>query len=145
MKMVPILSLLFITFAGMAQDSTKTTIAKDSLKKMQDDNNDMTFFETQIEASYPGGQMAWARFLNRTLRYPNEGVFNNIQGIVLVQFIVDKKGNTSDIKALIGPESGGLREEAVRVVKKSGKWVPAVQKGRQVNAYKRQVIVFKLD
>jgi len=43
------------------------------------------------------------------------------------------------VEAISGPEE--LRAEAVRVIKKSGKWTPAVQNGRQVKSYKKQPIV----
>ena len=61
---------------------------------------------------------------------------NEIQGAVVVQFIVDKGGMVSDVEAISGPQE--LRDEAVRVIKKSGKWTPAVQNGRQVKSYKKQ-------
>ena len=38
-----------------------------------------------------------------------------------------------------------LREAAVRVIKKSGKWNPAVQNGRKVKSYKSQPMNFKLE
>jgi protein TonB len=60
----------------------------------------------------------------------------------VVQFIVDKEGMVSDVQAISGPEE--LRKEAERVIKKSGKWTPAVQNGRQVKSYKKQPIVFQL-
>ena len=63
----------------------------------------------------------------------------------MVKFIVDKEGNVSDVEAISGPDTGGLREEAVRVIKKSGKWTPAVQNGRFVKSYKRQPVSFKLS
>ena len=68
---------------------------------------------------------------------------NEIQGTVVVQFIVDKEGNVSDVEAISGPNE--LREEAVRVIKKSGKWTPAIQNGRQVKSYKKQPIKFRLE
>ncbi len=98
----------------------------------------------EIESDIPGGTAAWFRYLKKNLRYPDEAVNNEIQGTVIVQFIVDKEGNVSDVKAISGPQ-GGLREEAVRVIKKSGKWTPAVQNGRKVKSYKKQPIVFKLE
>ena len=36
------------------------------------------------------------------------------------------------------------REEAERLIKKSGKWLPAVQDGKQVNSYKVQTIKFRI-
>jgi protein TonB len=62
----------------------------------------------------------------------------------MVQFIVDKEGNVSDVQAISGPEQGGLREEAIRVIKKSGKWTPALQNGRYVKAYRRQPVTFQV-
>ena len=106
---------------------------------------DKTFTKVEIESEYPGGPSAWQRYLNKNFRYPDEAVNNEIQGTVVVQFIVDKEGNVSDVQAIQGPDQGGLREEAVRVIKKSGKWTPAVQNGRQVKSYKKQPIVFKLE
>ena len=63
----------------------------------------------------------------------------------MVQFVVDVDGTVSDVKAISGPETGGLREEAVRVIKKSGKWVPALQNGRSVKAYRRQPVTFRTE
>ena len=106
---------------------------------------DQTFTKVEIESDYPGGQGAWSRYLGKTLHYPEEAVNNEIQGSVIVQFIVDKEGNVSNVEAISGPTDGGLREEAVRVIKKSGKWTPAIQNGRQVKSQKKQPIVFKLE
>src|SRR5579859_6783561 len=113
--------------------------------KKDDEDYDKTFTKVEIESDFPGGAGAWLRYLNKNLRYPDDAVINEIQGTVVVQFIVDKEGNVSDVQAISGPENGGLREEAVRVIKKSGKWTPAVQNGRQVKSYKKQPIVFKLE
>jgi periplasmic protein TonB len=62
---------------------------------------------------------------------------------LLVQFIVDKEGIVSDVQAVSGPEV--LRKEAERVIKKSGKWEPAIQNGRKVSSYKSQPIVVLLN
>ena len=113
--------------------------------KKDDEDYDKTFTKVEIESEFPGGAAAWLRYLNKNLRYPDDAVNNEIQGTVVVQFIVDKEGNVSDVQAIAGPDNGGLREEAVRVIKKSGKWTPAVQNGRQVKSYKKQPIVFKLE
>jgi protein TonB len=106
---------------------------------------DKTFTKVEIESEYPGGPAAWLRYLNKNFRYPDDAVNNDIQGTVVVQFIVDKEGIVSDVSAISGPSDGGLRDEAIRVIKKSGRWTPAVQNGRQVKSYKKQPIVFKLE
>jgi protein TonB len=111
--------------------------------RKDDEDWDKTFTKVEIESEYPGGAAAWQRYLNRNLRYPQEAIDNEVQGAVVVQFIVDKEGNVSDVEAISGPQE--LRPEAVRVIKKSGKWTPAVQNGRQVKSYKKQPIVFRLE
>jgi periplasmic protein TonB len=111
--------------------------------KRDETDYDQTFTKVEIESSYPGGAAAWQRYLIKTLRYPQEAQDNEIQGAVVVQFIVDKAGMVSDVEAISGPQE--LRDEAVRVIKKSGKWTPAVQNGRQVKSYKKQPIVFRLE
>ncbi len=111
-------------------------------KKVEEDY-DKTFTKVEIESSYPGGQAAWQRYLIKTLRYPQEAQDNEIQGAVVVQFIVDKEGVVSNVEAISGPQE--LRSEAVRVIQRSGKWTPAVQNGRKVKSYKKQPIVFRLE
>jgi protein TonB len=101
------------------------------------------FTKVEIESDYPGGTAAWQRYLHKNLNYPDEAASNDIQGTVVVRFIVDKEGNVSDVEAIAGPNE--LRVEAVRVIKKSGKWTAALQNGRQVRSYKSQSIQFKLD
>ena len=104
---------------------------------------DKTFTKVEIESEYPGGMAAWARFLGKNLVYPEEAQNAEVQGSVTVQFIVDKDGNVSDVEAVSGPKE--LYGEAIRVIKKSGKWTAAVQNGRKVKSYKKQPIVFRLD
>ena len=111
--------------------------------KKDPEESDAPFISVQIESEYPGGIPAWQRFLNKYLRYPQEAQDQGVQGTVLVQFIVDKEGNVSDVEAVSGPAE--LRAEAVRVIKKSGKWTPAVQNGRHVKSYKKQPIGFKMN
>jgi protein TonB len=113
-------------------------------KRIVNEDYDRTFTKVEIESEYPGGAAAWLRYLNKNFRYPEDAVNNEIQGTVVVQFIVDKEGNVSDVEAISGPEVGGLRQEAVRVIRSSGKWTPAIQNGRNVKSYKKQPVVFKL-
>lgn len=84
-------------------------------------------------------------YLNRTFRYPKEAENNGIQGTVVVQFIIDKKGKVSNVQSISGPVTGGLREEAERVIKRSGKWNPGKQNGHVVTSYKKQPLTFRLE
>ena len=58
--------------------------------KKDEEDYDKTFTKVEIESEFPGGAAAWLRYLNKNLRYPDDAVNNEIQGTVVVQFIVDK-------------------------------------------------------
>ena len=107
--------------------------------------HDSTYTKVEIEAQYPGGDIAWLRFLNHNLHYPADSVDNEFQGAVTLQFIVDTAGNVSDIQVISGPKMGVLSLEAIRVVKASGKWIPAKRNGVKVRSYKRLPISIKLE
>jgi protein TonB len=113
--------------------------------KKDETNYDAVFTKVEIESSYPGGPGAWSRYLNKNLPqyYTGDVVEREIQGRVVVQFIVDKDGNVSDVQGVEGPKE--LWDIAEKVIKKSGKWTPAVQNGRQVKSYKKQPITFQLQ
>jgi len=110
--------------------------------RKDDEEDDVIFRKVEIESMYPGGLPAWQRFLNRNLKYPQQAFDDGVQGFVTVQFIVDKEGNVSDVEAVSGPQE--LRAEAVRVIKRSGQWTPAVQNGNKVKSYKKQPIGFRI-
>ena len=101
--------------------------------------------EVTIEASYLGGTGAWRSFLERNLRgdVPVQNGAEPKNYTVIIQFVVDKDGSLSDIKALtkIG---FGMEDEAIRVIKKSGKWRPAILNGKEVKAYRKQPITFQV-
>ncbi|MBS1563809.1 MAG: TonB family protein [Bacteroidetes bacterium] len=130
------------TISASASDGGKGIIEAPKAKETED--YDKTFLKVEIESEYPGGASAWQRYLYKNFRYPEDASNNEIQGVVIVQFIVDKEGIVSDVEAVSGPDQGGLREEAIRVIRKSGTWIPAIQNGRKVKSYKKQPIVFKL-
>ena len=86
-----------------------------------------------VKAEFPGGEEALSKFLKNEISYPNIDRRNNVQGVVLVNFIIDQKGNVTNIKVLGGP-SGSLIAEAVRVIKLSSPWKPQLQCGLLVPA-----------
>lgn len=143
MKLVFLSILLMATSFVKAQDSSKSKAHSDTSNSII--VNGKTFAKIEIESDYPGGTNAWSKFLQANLQYPNKAVRKKIEGMVVVQFIIDKDGSVSNIEAISGPEYGGLREEAVRVIKISGNWKPAVQNGKKVKSYKKQPIQFRLQ
>jgi len=99
--------------------------------------------KVEVEAKFPDGQKAWQEYLNKTLYYPDTAVNAEIQGDVLMEFIVNKDGSISDVKAVSGPEL--LKPESIRIIKESGKWIPAMNNGQPVASYRRQPIKYRLE
>jgi protein TonB len=134
---------------GVKDEGIVTPVAIDEGKqiieeKKEDENK--IFEKVEIEASFKGGEGAWKKYLERNLN-PNTPVDNGApEGTytVYVQFVVSKDGSISDVKALTN-HGYGMEAEAIRVIKKGPAWVPAVQNGRQVNAYRKQPITFQVQ
>ena len=114
-------------------------------QKVDPDGGDKTFTRIEIEPSYPGGDSAWNKYLGKNLRYPDDAVNNGISGTIIVSFIVNTDSTIQDVQAISGPTDGGLREEAVRVIRKSGKWVPGIQNGYWERAYVKRPIKFVIE
>lgn len=108
-----------------------------------DSSVEKVYERVEIEASFPGGDAIWRRYLERTLdaSIPAKNGAPDGTYTVIVQFIVDKSGNISDVRALTN-HGYGMETEVVRVIKKGPKWSPAIQDGRQVKAYRKQPVTF---
>lgn len=112
--------------------------------KVVEEDYDKVFTKVENPAEFPGGQSEWTRYLQKNLRYPETAVDNGTQGVVRVQFVVDREGNISEVTALNDP-GDGLAEEAVRIIKKGPKWKPAEQNGRKVIYRHIQAVTFRLE
>jgi TonB family protein len=133
--------VIFVFFVSLSLHAQQQTASVDS-SKITTGKTD-TSEKIEIESEFPGGAAGWAKFLRANLTYPDKAVRKKIQGTVIVQFIVEKDGSISDIEAIDGPEL--LRDAAVKVLKNSPNWKPAVQYGRKVKSYKKQPITFRLE
>lgn len=109
----------------------------------KDDDENKIFTKVEVDASYPGGDGAWRRYLSNNLDGSVPGNEGAPAGTytVIVRFIVAKDGSVSDVQAETS-HGYGMEQESVRAIKKSGKWTPAIQNGRNVTAYKRQPITW---
>jgi TonB family protein len=77
---------------------------------------------------FKGGVEAFGRFLSRHINYAEEARRKNIEGTVILTFIVEKDGSLSDI-IVARSVAAILDDEAVRVLKESPKWIPGTQFG----------------
>ncbi len=116
---------------------------KGGLKSIEGNPNQVYDFVAE-SPEFSGGMKAWAKFLNNNLNYPAAARENNIQGRVILSFVIEKDGTLSQIKVVQGI-GGGCDDEAIRVLKKAPKWTPGRQNGQAVRVQFTLPIYFKLN
>lgn len=108
------------------------------------EDENQVFTKVEVEASFPGGESKWIQYVTREIeRRIDELTEDGQAGTCVVQFIVDKEGNVSNVEATT-MKGSKLAEIAVNAIKKGPKWIPAIQNGRQVKAFRRQPVTFRL-
>ena len=93
---------------------------------------------------FPGGNPELFDFLNSNIKYPEISVKNNSQGKVIIEFVVEKNGEISNIKVLKGVDPF-IDAESIRVVNQMPKWIPGKQLDKKVRVRQRLPIKFKLS
>ena len=93
---------------------------------------------------FPGGEAALMKYLASHINYPPLAAENNIQGRVIVQFVVDKTGRVGEVK-LARSVDKDLDNEAVRVCKSLPKFTPGRQNGQPVSVWYTLPVIFKLQ
>ncbi len=113
--------------------------------KVVAEDEDKVFTKVEIEAKFPGGDGAWARYVKKAI----EGNIDELtdagqSGTCRVRFIVSKDGTVSNVEALT-MKGSKLAEIAVNAIRKGPAWTPAQQNGRMVNAYREQPVTFTIQ
>lgn len=113
-------------------------------KKPEPVEDNKVFDVVEQKPQFPGGEAALLKYVADHIRYPAMAQENNIQGRVIVQFVVTKTGSVGEVKVVRGKDPD-LDKEAVRVVKSLPKFVPGKMNGHAVNVWYTLPIQFKLQ
>ena len=105
---------------------------------------DQVFFSVEQMPEFPDGAAALMKYISSHINYPPMAAENNIQGKVIVQFVVKKDGSIGEVKVLRSVDKD-LDKEAVRVVKILPKFTPGRQNGQAVNVWYTFPVIFKLS
>ena len=102
------------------------------------------FMVVEDQPEFPGGTAALLDYLRKNIKYPAICRENNIQGRVLVTFIVNKDG------AIVEPEvvksvNPSLDKEALRVISQMPNWKPGSQRGKPVRVKYTVPVNFRLN
>lgn len=125
---------------------TEETVIEDIVfeEAPEEEVADEIFDIVEDQPGPPGGMSAFYQYVAKEMKYPNQARRMGIEGRVFVQFVVDKTGNLTEVRAIKGI-GAGCDEEAVRVLKNAPKWTPGKQRGRPVKVRMILPITFKLS
>jgi outer membrane biosynthesis protein TonB len=92
---------------------------------------DTAFSKVDVPPSPVGGYQNFYNYVGRNYKYPKAAVTAQVEGKVIIQFVVERDGSLVEIKAL--EDLGfGTGEEAVRMLKSAPKWNPGIMDGKPV-------------
>ena len=106
-------------------------------------NDDTVYRSVEQMPRFPGGEAALMKYLESHIKYPPEAAENNVQGHVIVQFVVKKDGSIGEVKVVRSLEEN-LDKEAIRVIKSLPKFTPGRHDGKAVSVWYTLPVPFKL-
>lgn len=95
-------------------------------------------------AQFPGGEAAFIKYISSEFNYPRSMMEKGESGYILVRFVVEKDGTIGRFKTM---ECSNMlmEKEAFRVLSKSLKWIPAIDDGEPVRAWRQIPIRLSLN
>ncbi|MBS7409900.1 MAG: energy transducer TonB [Bacteroidales bacterium] len=113
-------------------------------KKEEVKEPEKVFTAVEQMPQFPGGEAELMKYLSKNIKYPTMAMENNIQGRVVVQFVVTKTGSIGEVKVVRSVDRD-LDREAIRVCKSLPKFTPGKMNGQAVNVWYTLPVNFKLQ
>ena len=105
---------------------------------------DSVYEVAEVIPEFPGGTQALFKFISENLEYPQHAIDGQIEGRVVVQFVVDKTGKVGNIQVVRSIDKL-LDQAAIDVVRALPAWKPGMQNGQPVNVRYTLPVSFKLS
>ena len=93
---------------------------------------------------FRGGERALMEYLQSHIKYPPEAVKDSIQGLVVVQLLIERNGSVHEVKVVRSVHEL-LDNEAIRVCKSLPKFYPGRVGGKAAAMWLTLPITFKLE
>lgn len=113
-------------------------------EKKPEPKKEEIFTAVEQMPQFPGGEAELMKYVANHINYPTMAAENNIQGRVVVKFVVKKDGSVGEVQVLRGKDPD-LDKEAVRVVRTLPKFIPGKMNGQAVSVWFTLPINFKLQ
>ena len=97
-------------------------------------NEDPIYESVDTDAEYPGGQAGLLNHIHNNIRYPAAAIDKNVQGVVILRFVVERDGSVGEVQVLKSL-SAECDREAIRVIKTLRPFIPAKLKGVPVRKW----------
>ena len=111
---------------------------------VEEKKEEKVFTAVEQMPQFPGGEAELMKYISNNIKYPTMAMENNIQGRVVVQFVVTSTGKIGEVK-VVRSKDPDLDKEAVRVVKSLPNFIPGKMNGQAVNVWYTLPITFKLQ
>lgn len=131
-------------FASTEVDQNTEIIVQEQVEIVEQTKEEEIFTVVEEQPEFPGGYEAMMKFLASNIQYPPMAKENNIQGRVVVQFVVEKDGRITDVK-VVKDLGWGTGDEAARVVKMMPRWKPGKQRNKPVKVRFNLPVKFELN
>ena len=114
------------------------------LSSMGVEPQDQTYEGKDVETlpAFRGGELAMLKFISTHLQYPKDHPARDVEGKVIVRFVVDKTGLLHGFE-IVESLGESFDEEAMNVLKKMPRWTPGRYRGKPANVYRQLPIIFK--
>ena len=151
---IPAFALLLAGNISCSSEATKTDDVKEKaatekpevveIPAEKAETKDEVFMVVEQMPEFPGGIQEFMSFLSKNIKYPASAMAKNVQGRVIVQFVVEKDGTPTEFKVIrsVDPD---LDAEALRVMKEMPKWKPGMQRGQVVRVKYTLPVTFRLQ
>lgn len=110
---------------------------------MRKKNGEKIYSNVESMPEYPGGMKYFKKYVDRNLKYPEEAQKNKIEGVVVMQFVVEKNGDITSPKVVRSLEAS-LDSVAMNLIKGMPSWTPASDHGVKVRCKYSIPIAFKI-
>ena len=113
-----------------------------------DAKGNLVYNKTESKPSYVGGNDAMQTYLRENVKFPQEALDKQDEGLVYVDFVIDKNGTVREVEVteLTNEDVDvSFRSEAARVVASMPKWSPGRQNGKAVDVKYSLPISFEIQ
>ena len=110
---------------------------------MRPKSGDKIYSSVETMPEYPGGMKYFKKYIDKNLKYPELAKKNKIEGVVVMQFVVEKNGDITSPRVVRKLEAS-LDSVAMNLIKGMPQWTPASDHGVKVRCKYSVPIAFRV-